>query len=192
MATGLALCVPVLGGLLIVAAGLPLDRTTWIALLAGVTVACDVLLLWRRLRGGLPDSSEQHRGRWRLQPRKAITFGSAALIAVCALGLARVGAAVQHYPGYTQLWLVRQNKSASVVDLGVGNHEGRSVRYRLVLSRNGHTAATWNLLLANGQEWHRSPRYPSRYAMSASLFRLPAAGKPYRHVALLGDGTPSP
>jgi hypothetical protein len=113
------------------------------------------------------------------------------MIAICAVGLARVGAAVQHYPGYTQLWLFRSNKTVSTVNLGVGNHEGRTMRYRLVLARNGHSAA-WNLVLANGQTWRRSEQYPGRYAISVNLFRLPDVSQPYRHVALNRDGTQLP
>ena len=191
VATGLALCVPVLGGLLIVAAGLPLNRSTWLALLAGLTLVGDVILLWQRRRGGMQASFGQQWKGWRPQPRKTAAIGAAVLIAISAIALARIGVAVQHYPGYTQLWLVRPGKSASVVNLGVGNHEGRTVRYRLVVSRGGRPAATWNFVLANGQAWHRSPRYPVRYALSANLFRLPDVGKAYRHVTLLGDGTPA-
>ena len=76
VATGLALCVPVLGGLLIVAAGLPLDRTTWLGLLAGVTLVSDVILLWRRRRRGLHRTQSGQRWEgWRLQPRKTSAFG---------------------------------------------------------------------------------------------------------------------
>src|ERR1019366_5018786 len=51
VATGLAFCVPILGGLLLYAAGLPLHRAAWFGLLAGVTLVCDVVLFLRR-RGG--------------------------------------------------------------------------------------------------------------------------------------------
>ncbi len=193
VASGLALCVPILGGLLIVGSGLPLQRTAWLGLLAGVTLICDVVLLWRRhQRDSATASFGLRRQDWRLPPRKAIAFGAAVVIAVCALGVARLGVAVQHYAGYTQLWLIRTNKNASTLNLGVGNHEGRMMRYRLVVARNGRTTAIWNVDLADGQTWHRSPQYPSRYGISVNLFRLPDVSRPYRHVALNGNGTPSP
>jgi hypothetical protein len=189
VATGLAFCVPILGGLLLYAAGLPLHRAAWFGLLAGVTLVCDVVLFLRR-RGGRRASFGRQREGWRLPPRHAAAFGAAAVIAICAVGLARVGVAMQHYPGYTQLWLVRSNENTPTLNLGVGNYEGRTTRYRLVLARNGHLAATWNLTLANGQAWHRSPQYRGRYTISVNLFRLPDVSKPFRHVALDGDGTP--
>lgn len=189
--TGLAFCVPILGGLLLAAAGLPLRRTAWLGLFVGVILVSDVILFLRRRVGSQTSAGIRPQG-WRLPPRQAAAFGVAAMIAICALGLARVGAAVQHYPGYTQLWLVRPNKAVRTVNLGVVNHEGRPVRYRLVLARNGHSAAAWTLVLANGQAWRRSEQYPGRYAISVNLFRLPNVSQPYRHVALNRDETQLP
>ena len=188
VATGLAFCVPTLGGLLLHVAGLPLHRASWLGLLAGVTLVCDVVLFVR----SRSDESVYFRRQgqaWRLPPRHAAAFGASLVIAICAVGLARAGAAAQHYPSYTQLWLVRPNKNSPIVNLGVGNHEGKTMRYRLILSRNGQAATTWNLILTNGQTWQRSPRYPSRYTISVNLFRLPHVFQPYRHVVLDGDGT---
>src|SRR5262249_2610169 len=48
---GLTLAVPVLGGLLLYAAGVPLHRPGWLGLLAGVTLAGDVALFLRRRAG---------------------------------------------------------------------------------------------------------------------------------------------
>src|SRR6266576_1132080 len=55
--TGLALAVPVLGGLLLYAAGVPLHRPGWLGLLAVVTLAADTALFARRRAGeaGLVD-----------------------------------------------------------------------------------------------------------------------------------------
>ena len=191
VATGLAFCVPILGGLMMAAAGLPLRRTAWLGLFAGVILVSDVILFLRR-RVGSQESAGIRRQGWRLPPRQAAAFGVAVLIAICAVGLARVGAAVQHYPGYTQLWLARPNKAVPTVNLAVNNHEGRTMRYRLVLARNGRPAAAWNLVLANGQAWRRSEQYTGRYAISVNLFRLPNVSHPYRHVALNRDGTQLP
>jgi uncharacterized membrane protein len=190
VSTGLAFIVPIFGGLLLYVAGVPLHRAAWLGLLAGVTLVGDVALFLRRRRGGRPASFGQQREGWHLPPRRAVTFGAAVVIAVSAVALACVGVAMQHNPGYTQLWLVRPNGNSPIVNLGVGNHEGRTIRYRLVLERNGHTAAEWNLILANGQAWHRSPRYPDQYTISVNLFRLPNETHPYRHVALDGKRTP--
>src|ERR1035438_4188037 len=41
-AVGLALIVPIVGGLVLYAAGVPLHRASWLAVLAGVTLAADL------------------------------------------------------------------------------------------------------------------------------------------------------
>jgi hypothetical protein len=50
--TALALAVPVLGGLLLNAVGIPLHRPGWLGLLAGVTLAADTALFARRRAAG--------------------------------------------------------------------------------------------------------------------------------------------
>jgi len=186
VATGLALAVPIVGGLLLHVADLPLDRTSWLGLLGGVTLAGDLALVMRR-RGGLRNPFGRPAER-RTPARHLLAFGAAIAIAIGAVGLARVGVEDQHYPGFTQLWLTRQSVSATTADLGVGNYEGRAMRYRLVLLRNGHPIATWNIMLANDQVWHRSPPFIAGDAFVADLYRLPDLASPYRHVAIDGDG----
>lgn len=191
VAIGLAFCVPILGGLLLNVAGIPLHRAAWLGLLAGMTLFGDVAVFLRRRGAGAADFGRKREGRL-ISPWHAAGFLAAVVIALCAVGIARVGVAVQHNPSYTQLWLVRPNQNAPTVNLGVGNHEGRTMRYRLVLARDGHPAAVWNLILANGQIWHRSPQYPNRYTISVNLFRLPDVSRPYRYVVLDGHGTSLP
>jgi hypothetical protein len=185
--TGLALCVPILGGLLLYAFGLPLHRAAWLSLLAGATLIGDLALFLRR-RGGQATPFSWHPAAGRPPGPHVVAFGAAVVIAICAVGLACVGAAVQHYPGFTQLWLAHPNQNADTADLGIGNYEGKTMRYRLVLKRNGHTAATWNLTLANGQTWQRSPAYSG--GIAAYLYTLPDLAQPYRYVAIDANGAP--
>lgn len=187
VSAGLALCVPVVGGLLLYLARLPLDRASWLGLLAGVTMAAGVLVFVRRRRN--PEAAASPRpARWRPRPGPSVAFGLAMVIAAGGVGLARVGAAVQHYPGFTQLWLVRPDAGARVVNLGVGNDEGITTRYQLVLLRNGKVTDRWNLTLRNGQVWRRSPPFSTNIA--AHLYRRPDFSHPYREVAIGGDRTP--
>jgi uncharacterized membrane protein len=185
--TGLALCVPVVGGLLLYAAKVPLHRAAWLGLLAGVTLACDLVLFLRHLlrrRNDAAPPSDKQRQKWRLPTWHAVAFGAAVVIAVCAVGLAGAGAANQHYSGFTQLWLARRDKNAHAVSLGVANHEGRMTRYRLVLFRNNRTAATWNLDLPNGRAWQQTTSFADRSTISAKLYRLPDVSRVYRYVSI--------
>jgi hypothetical protein len=202
-ATGLALSVPVLGGLVLYSAGVPLHKPAWLALLAGVTLAADLALFLRHRRGrprspaGAPRARAEDRAPalrpwsgWPVHRGPAIALAAALLIAGGGLALARLGAARQHYPGFTQLWLVHRNPQAATASLGVGNHEGGTIRYLVVLLRDGRRVSQWTFSLRNGQDWHQSPRVPAEAALRVNLFRLPDVSQPYRHVTLAGRGTP--
>jgi uncharacterized membrane protein len=185
---GLSLCVPIIGGLLMHAARVPLHRASWLGLLAGVTIACDLALLARHLvhrRSNMPLSGLQ-RPRWRLPTRQAAAFAAAVVIAACGVGLASAGAAKQSYPGFTQLWLVHRQPNAPTASLGVTNDEGKTVRYKLILFYDTQVAATWDLNLSNGQTWQRATKFTSSYTITAKLYRLPDISSAYRYVVIDG------
>lgn len=182
VAAGLALLVPVFGGLGLYAAGIPLHRTAWIGLLSVVTlVGAAVVLITRRRAPELDDPrSRTARPRW--SPRHAVAFGVAAVIAAAAVGLAVASAEAQKYPGYTELWMTPLRTDQNVATVGVANDQGSATRYRLVLRRKGRVSATWNLSLANGQTWQRTISFTDRYPIGADLYRLPDMSQPFREV----------
>jgi hypothetical protein len=196
-AAGLALSVPVLGGLVLYFAGVPLHRPAWLALLAGVTLAAGSALFLRRRRGRARPAAKNRgpalrpRPGWPLHPGPAVTLAAALLIAGGGLALARLGAARQHYPGFTQLWLVQRDPQAATASLGVRNQEGQTIRYLVVLLRDGRRVSEWTFSLRNGQDWHQSPRIPAASAARVNLFLLPDVRTPYRHVTLAGGGPPA-
>jgi hypothetical protein len=187
VSAGLALCVPVIGGLLLYLARRPLDRASWLGLLAGVTVAADVLLFVRRRRtraapagpGRAPES-----GRWRLQARSSAVFALAVVVAAAAVALAREGTLVQRHPGFTQLWLV-PDEHTHALSVSVANNEGATSQYQLVLLHHGHVADRWKLTLRNGQVWHRSSGFPSNVA--AHLYKPADSTRIYREVGYGAD-----
>jgi hypothetical protein len=181
VSTALALAVPILGGLLLYWAGVPLHRPGWLGLLAGVTLAGDVLLVLCRLRGRAAPFTWQP--RWRVPARHTVVFAAAVVVAAGAVAIARVGAAIQPQPGFTQLWLSPQRHNAHAESLGVSNNEGSAASYRLVLLRNGHVSATWNLTLADGGTWQQTVPFTGTYTLSANLYRLPDLARPYRYVS---------
>lgn len=181
VAAGLALAVPILGGLLLYAAGVPLHRSGWLGLLAGATIIADAALLLRRRAGHAAPFIWPP--AWRVPRRKTAIFAAAVLLAAGGVALARVGAAIQPQPGFTQLWLSPRGHNAHTVGLGVSNDEGSVTRYRLVLRRNGQVSGTWNLTLANGRTWQRTVPFTGKFTLSAKLYRLPDLTHPYRYVA---------
>jgi hypothetical protein len=187
---GLSLCVPIVGGLLLHAARVPLHRASWLALLGGVTIACDLALLVRRAvhRRSNMTPSVLPGPTWRWPTRQAAAFGAAVVIAACGVGLASAGAAKQSYPGFTQLWLVHRQPNAPTASLGVTNDEGKTVRYKLILFHDTQVAATWNLDLPNGQSWQRATKFSHSYTIMAKLYRLPDISVAYRYVFIDGPG----
>jgi hypothetical protein len=187
LAAGLALAVPVLGGVALYAARVPLHRVAWAGLLASVVLAGDAVLLIRG-RPGTPGPPVRtpHRTRWPsgVPAWHAVAFGAAAVIAAGGVGLARAGAEMQHYAGFTELWLSPPRRSAHAADLGVSNHQGTAARYRLVLLRNGRVSDTWNLSLPDGHTWQRVIPFTGRSATAVNLYRLPDLARPYRHVSI--------
>ncbi len=185
VAVGLAFIVPIVGGLALYNAGVPLRRASWLAVLGGVTLAADVALLVRR-RAGRAAPFRWQLG-WRLPRWHVAAFGAAVVIAACAVGLARVGAAVQPEPSFTQLWLSARGASAGTIKIGVTNDEGSTVDYRLVLLRKGHANTTWNVTLPNGDTWQLTVPFNDKSSLTANLYRLPDVTTPYRHVDTNGD-----
>lgn len=185
VSTGLALAVPILGGLALYAAGVPLHRPAWLGLVAGATAIADVLLLLSRWLGWAAPFN-WHPG-WHLPLRHTLIFAAAVLVAGGAVALARIGVAVQPQPGFTQLWLSPQGHNVHTASLGVSNDQGSLTRYRLVLLRNGQVSATWNLTLADGQTWQRAVPFTGTYGLAANLYRLPDLSQPYRYVSTGSD-----
>ncbi len=178
---GLALAVPVLGGLVLYFAGVPLHRAAWLGLMVGVTLVCDLVLYVRR-RAGRAEPFEMPHVTWRGSPWHAVAFGVAVLLAAGALAVAEEGVAHQSKPRFTQLWLSPERDDARVGSLGVTNDQGAATQYRLVLLRRGKVSDTWNFTLADGQTWTRSVQLTSKYTIRANLYRLPDLTQPYRHV----------
>lgn len=179
----LALAVPVIGGLYLYAARVPLHRPGWLGLFAGVIFACDVaLLLRRRVPPPGQPAPATTRPAWRVPRWHAAAFAAAVVIAGCGVGLARIGVARQPQPGFTQLWLSQQRQNAHVLSLGVSNDQGSTTSYRLVLLRDGRPITTRNITLADGQTWQQSVPFSGKGTLAADLYRLPDLAHPYRHV----------
>jgi hypothetical protein len=113
------------------------------------------------------------------------------VIAACGVGLARVGAAVQPEPRFTQLWLSTRGVSADTIKIGVTNDEGQTTGYRLVVTVSGHAKTTWNVTLANADTWQQTVPFNGKSSLTADLYKLPDLTTVYRYVHTNGDEAPT-
>jgi hypothetical protein len=186
---GLALAVPVLGGVVLYFAGVLLHRAAWLGLMVGVTLTCDLVLYLRR-RAGLGEPFEMPQVTWRGSPWHVVAFGAAVLLAAGGVAVAGEGVAHQSEPRFTQLWLSPERHDPRAGNLGVTNDQGAATQYRLVLLRRGKVSDAWNFTLADGQTWTRTVRLTGSYTITANLYRLPDLKQPYRYVSTGTEAVP--
>jgi hypothetical protein len=179
--TGLALMLPIFGGLGLFAVGVSLHRAAWVGLLAGGTIVGVAVLAILRRNSESSEAGPRAKMRIDLPVGHALIYAAAAVFAVASLVIAVISVDNQSQPGYTQLWMAPA-KNEAVASLGVDNQQGSTVAYQLQLLKKGRVSATWNLTLANGQTWQRSIPYTSKYSVAAKLYRLPNLSDPYRTV----------
>jgi hypothetical protein len=180
VATGLVLAVPVIGGLALQAVGVPLHRTAWTGLFAAVTLMGDATLMRQCRR--TPSIVGMRPTKWPFSIWQIVDYSLAIMIAVGAVGLADAGASIQHYPGFTELWLSPGTGGDVNASLGVSNHQGGTERYRLVLIHGKKISATWNITLPNDKTWQRIISLGNREISIANLYLMPNLTLPYRHV----------
>ncbi len=184
LSAAFALAVPAVGGVALDAAGVPLRRSQWLALLIGVTLVAAGIAAQRRRRTVAADLPAKAPPRGVTHPLgHPAVMVAAVTVAAAAVGLAVVGARAQPRPGFTQLWLVPE---PGAVALGVGNFEGREQHYLVVLRRGASVVARYHVGLRPRQRWQRTlPRLRDE-ALQAALFRGSEMARPYRSVHLAG------
>ncbi len=151
MMAGLALAVPILGGLLLDAARVPLHRPGRLGLLAGVTLAGDIVLFLRRRALAERHPSAGRRGTYRAGTR----YSSRCRCPDRSLRGGRLAGPARptsHSPVSPSSCCPRSSRT-STHEPRVSNDQGGTTSYRLVLLRDGQVSATWNLRLANGRTW---------------------------------------
>ena len=185
---GLSLAIDILGGLFLNILPVGLQATSWAALLGLLTLAFSLLAAYLRRR--VPMSGARSL-RVRLTIYPGILFALAIAVVIVSVVYAAFGAARQPYPGFTQLWIlpeVSTGKSCAV-RLSVQSFESTSETYRLTMTTNGDSVATWpSLSLAPQDAWvHLVPITPGtakNIVVEAQLYRLDKPEVVYREVNL--------
>jgi hypothetical protein len=182
-AAGLAMIVPVLGGLVLYVLRITLDRASWTGLMAVAALSgCAVLIVRRRL--ARPVAESESRSAPALSIRSYAAFALAGLITAGAVVLAHDGAARQNYGGFTQLWVSPDGPAHDIV--GVTNRRGKTTKFRLVVHTTPKSESTYNFTLRNGQTWQRAIVCSAHARLLADLYRLPVLTTAYRYVDTAG------
>jgi uncharacterized membrane protein len=189
LSVAFSLSAAALGGL-VVQLFVGLDRTVWAALLAGVTVAAAAFALDRR--DAMPADTEDARVR---VPRLGLVTMAAILVATAiaggAIALARDGVARQRSEAhFSSLWLVPGDPSAGEpAEVGVSNHEDKTVSYRVVIREGARTIKRWRIHLGSNQSWQAHLAASASSGAAPLVGRLDRGGVPYRRVSVpIGGG----
>ncbi len=167
----------------------PLERSTWVALAAGVTLVAASMAF---VRAG--PSSEGPRLRLpRIRAVPAVLLALAVIVSAAAITFARTPLPARGVHGYSVLWMVSAKDGSRGVDVGVISSELHTTSYRLDLDENGRKVATRKLALAKGDRWEaRIPVPASVTRVRALLYQQDAPDEVYRRVkVLLPSGSPA-
>jgi uncharacterized membrane protein len=185
---GLSLAIDIPGGLFLNILPVGLQAASWAALLGILTLICSLLAAY--LRRGVPMSGVQL-SRVRLAIYPGILFVLAIAVAIVSIVYAAYGTVHQPSPSFTQLWIlpeVSAGKSCAV-RLGVQSFESTPVMYRLAMTANGDSVATWSSLsLAPQEEWVRlvpvAPSASDNIYVDVHLYQADKPVTVYREVHL--------
>ncbi len=149
---GLSLATTIVGGLVLNVTPWGLQIGSWLVLLMGVTAIVGAVAIVQRRRVGKVLVRFPHIGiNW----QQGALLAGAVLIAVTAVGVASVGAAQQHYAGFTQLYMLRvEAHGRGAANLRIVNHENETVQYSMVLRIDGHITRRWTTIsMVAGGVW---------------------------------------
>jgi hypothetical protein len=186
LSVALSLTVTALGGILLAEAGLRLDRSSWLVLLSGMTLAGAGVAAALRARVSVvaPVGSRKQRAAPPVSVTQAMRLGLALLLGVAALGIAVHSANAQVQPAYTQLSLDQHGQVPGTASIVLGNHEHGVQHYRLVVSDDGIVLKVWTLTVADGASWQRSVPARPGHRLVVDVYRTAGNGQRYRHVAI--------
>ncbi len=190
---GLSLAVVALGGLILNWTPWGLQADSWAVLLCATTCLASVMALARRRREVALAAAPAGLGLTGLQ---SLLLGLAAVVAVAAIGLARMPAPLQSAEGYTLLWMLPSaDGNPNAVRLGVDSMELASTQFRLEVKADSRTLREWpSLTLMPGEKWERRIELPAAEygagTIDAALYRLDDPRSVYRQVTLRRSESP--
>ena len=187
LSVALSLTVTALGGVLLSVAGLQLDRSSWLAVLAGMTLAGAAAAGAQRARRPIVTLGEpiEVSRTQRMSVAQGVRFGMAGLLGAAAVGIAVYSANAQAQPPFTQLSLSQRGSAPGTAEVVLGNHEQGAQRYRVEVSTDGVASKEWTVSVAEGESWRSSVPARPGDQLAVDVYRTPSEGTPYRRVTLI-------
>ena len=159
---------------------------SWAVLLGGITVIAAIIALLRRDTRTTSPATPRRERTWRVPQTALLTM--ALCVMVAAATVAYLGATHHPRDGFTQLWMVpEQRVGPNALRLGIGNEELIPTGYRLDLSIEGQVVQEWSVpTLQPHAQWQTIVVLPDgAVTVEATLYRLDAPDQVYRHTALV-------
>ncbi len=114
------------------------------------------------------------------------------VLIVGGYGVAAYGARERPAAAFTQLWLLPDDDERQTVQLGILNHEGDDMTYRLVLRAGVEVVQEWPAItLADNEQWEMEIGLAAETTdqdLVASLYRNDQPNAVYRYVTLRAQG----
>lgn len=184
LSLGLSLIVGVLGGFVLNWLPGGLTRAAWTSLLSATTVGASLAAFLRRRQQ--PPMAPQRAGP-QVNRREWFMLGTAAIVVVLALSVARAGAE-SSTARFTQLWLLPADVQTNRVRVGINNAEGQPIAYQLKLEVSGQIVQTWpSIVLNSGAQWEATvavAQVQPAQTVKATLYRLDNPADVYRWTQL--------
>lgn len=193
----------ILGGLALSAAGLALEKRSWLALVVLIMLVSGLVALREPVRSPMrqrpPVGKQRIRSPWQrlvsLHWWIQVGIGLLVFIAlsqvVLATGLAVAGARNAPQTPFTQLTLTHPQLADYAV-VGLANHELSDETYRVEALVDGEIVTTWLLTsLPRGERWTARLPLPSSWQnVVARVYRLPNPTIPYRQTVVWNHEQP--
>jgi Protein of unknown function (DUF1616) len=170
-----------------------LDRAAWMALLFVLSLVAVAVAQGRR--GTAP--ADSGRPAWSLPPFEPRIVGAVlAAVAISTVAIAVASGSARRQLDrvhFSAIWIVPSESptlsAGSDLTVGVQNHEGRALPYRLRVSQDGRTVREWQIRVRDGATWRVGLRRPAGKGkpLTAELF---SGATIYRRVALEARRSP--
>ena len=139
---------------------LSLERSVWAVALFSVIAAASWIAVERRERGGAVWTPP--RAVHRLDPRSVVVVALAVAITGWSISISSEGARkARDEVDFSELWVLPREPADEpgarrTVSIGVKNHEGSPISYRVRVTHAGKRLAAWRIRLADGRRWQAS------------------------------------